>query len=195
MIVDPLPQASSRKQADDRRVDRDTLGTALRELVRATARLAAFCEHVEHNERSSIDDATAAGATLRDVAQDLARASGISLARAYEARIRGVEAASLLSEFPLEGANRLAEARTWRAVQAAQIVHDRLYHPDVFGLSKLDQIRHYTFHVMKLTGLLADAIDSGSWAEFESGRLSDIAIFGVKIATVCNERLEDSPIP
>jgi hypothetical protein len=89
----------------------------------------------------------------------------------------------------LGGAEALSGAYRWEDVQVAQIIHDRQFHPDVFGLSKIDQLRHYTFHVTKLAGLLADAADTDSWAGFRDERLADIAIFGVKLATVCNERL------
>ncbi|WP_420626806.1 hypothetical protein [Candidatus Poriferisodalis sp.] len=89
----------------------------------------------------------------------------------------------------LVGADALAEAHCWDEVQIAQVEHDRQFHPDVFGLSKVDQLRHYTFHVTKLAGLLVEAVDLGNWETFRDERLADIAVFGVKLATVCNERL------
>ena len=88
----------------------------------------------------------------------------------------------------------MTSAANWAEFQIAQVVHDRHFHPDVFGLSKIDQLRHYTLHVTKLAGLLIDAIDSHDWPSFSPHRLSDIAIFGVKIATTCNDRLPASPL-
>ncbi len=126
---------------------------------------------------------------------ELANASNLSLREAYAARIRRVEASSLLrytsgiQDSALAGADALDTARTWDEVQIAQLIHDRQFHPDVFGLSKVDQLRHYTFHVTKLAGLVVDAIDGASWSSFQDERLPDLAIFGVKLATVCNERL------
>ena len=165
------------------------------DLVRAAAACASFCEHAEHNEPASISHVIVAGQTMRRVAARLAAQSQLSLRQLYEDRIRGVEAGSLLagggdgSTALLTGAVALSTARHWDEVQAAQVVHDRHFHPDVFGLSKTDQLRHYTFHVTKLSGLLADAFEYGNWDEFRERRLADVAVFGVKLATVCNERL------
>ncbi|MCU0310998.1 MAG: hypothetical protein MUE36_08645 [Acidimicrobiales bacterium] len=137
---------------------------------------------------------------MRTMAASLASASGLSLRRAYAERLRQVETSSLLRfaderQSPvLAGVNALADAQNWDEVQVAQMMHDRQFHPDVFGLSKIDQLRHYTFHVTKLAGLFVDAIDTGTWSDFQSKRLPDIAIFGVKLSTVCNERLPSSPV-
>ena len=176
-------------------IRREDLERGLRVLSRAAAALAGFCEHVEHNEANSIDDAVRAAEHLRDLAADLSAQDGVSLHEAYAERIAAVEAASLLrharsdGEPDLAGAKKLAAAGTWEQIQLGQLVHDRQFHPDVFGLSKIDQIRHYTFHVTKLTGLLADAIENDDWEAFRNQRLADVAVFGVKIATVCNVQL------
>ena len=182
-------------------VDRAVLDRSLRGLTRAAADLASFCEHVEHNEKNSVDDALRAAACLREVAVELSSQSGMSLATAYAERIRAVEEGSLLRHTlpadcsaSLLGADMLATATTWDKVQIGQLVHDRQFHPDVFGLSKIDQVRHYTYHVTKLAGLLADAIDQGSWEAFRSERLADVAVFGVKLATVCNSELPSEPV-
>ena len=182
-------------------VDRMVLERNLRALTRAAASLAAFCEHVEHNEANDVNDAVRAGTQLREIARDLAREAGVALSERYTDRIRRVEESSILryAQLSLEstrlaGADAVEAASTWEELQRAQLLHDRQFHPDVFGLSKIDQIRHYTFHITKLAGLLADAIDSYGWPEFERDRLADLAIFGVKIATVCNSRLSEEPI-
>ena len=173
---------------------------ALRVLIKEAANLAAFCEHVEHNETTRIDVIAHASTQLRHTAQLLAHASQLSLKGLYASRLRAVEQASLLVAVPLvdvtnlAGADAANEATTWRHLQTAQLLHDRQFHPDVFGLSKLEQIRHYTFHITKLAGLLADAIDLNDWYTFEQTRLADLAIFGVKTATVCNFRLPETPI-
>jgi hypothetical protein len=181
--------------------DRARIEVGLRALVRAAADLASFCEHVEHNESHSVGDVARAAANLRRLAEELSLASGLKLSEAYRRRIRRVEESSLLrlavshGDAPcLVGAEAVDRAKTWDEIQIAQIQHDKVFHPDVFGLSKLDQVRHYTFHVTKLGGLLVDALDNDRWSDFADGRLADIAIFGVKLATVCNVRLPSSPI-
>ena len=176
------------------------LEESARGLIRVAAALAGFCEHVEHNEPTIHQMPIDAARRLRAIAVDLATTTEIDLARSYATRIAQVEATSLHSQVPgssipfLPGADAMTSAATWADFQVAQVVHDRQFHPDVFGLSKIDQLRHYTLHVTKLAGLLIDAIDSNDWPSFSPDRLSDLAIFGVKIATTCNERLPASPL-
>jgi hypothetical protein len=177
-----------------------TLEVHARDIVRVAAALASFCEHVEHNEPILSQLPNDAARRLRVIASKLAFEAQLELASVYLARIRSVEEASLYSgrigsnDVELSGADSMMSAHTWQDFQLGQIVHDRQFHPDVFGLSKIDQLRHYTFHVMKLAGLLVDAIDSNDWPSFGPKRLADIAIFGVKIATACNDRLPAEPL-
>lgn len=185
--------------SDDRSasgIDRATLEASQRALTKAAADLAEFCEHIEHIEPNWVDKAARAGDHLREIAAQLSAHSGLSLASAYAERIRSVEERSLMRHVSLfddatelPGAAALSDAKGWDEIQIGQIIHDRQFHPDVFGLSKIEQVRHYTFHVTKLAGLLVEAIESGDWASFRQERLADIAIFGVKIATVCNVQL------
>lgn len=171
-----------------------------RSLIRVAATLAAYCEHVEHNEPHRVVDAASAGDQLRRIAFSLAQAAGVSLLGSYRERIAEIEAASVHSVTAIDGiadmvgADALQHATTWRQVQVAQLVHDRRFHPDVFGLSKLDQLRHYTLHVTKLAGLLVDADDEESWPTFVKHRLPDLAVFGTKLATACNQVLGDEPV-
>jgi len=180
--------------------ERDALEHGARVLIRSAAACASFCEHVEHNEPTTTHEVVSAAGEMRQMAAQLAKGSGLSLCDAYAARIRGVEAVSLLRHTSgvqasaLAGADALDAAKNWDEVQVAQLVHDRQFHPDVFGLSKVDQLRHYTFHVTKLAGLLVDAIDAGTWRAFREERLADIAIFAVKLSTVCNERLPSTSV-
>jgi hypothetical protein len=178
----------------------DLLDDQLRSLIKVAAALAAYCEHVEHNEPHQVADAVAAGEQLRRIASTLAHSVGVSLLASYSARIAEIESASVHSATAisgiedLAGADALRHATTWRHVQAAQLIHDRRFHPDVFGLSKLDQLRHYTLHVTKLAGLLVDAGNENSWPSFVQCRLPDLAVFGVKLATACNHALPDEPV-
>lgn len=178
----------------------ELLADQQRSLIRVAAALAAYCEHVEHNEPHQVADAASAGGQLRRIASNLAHAAGVSLLGSYRARIEEIEAASVHSTTAIDGivdlagADALRHATTWRQVQVAQLIHDRRFHPDVFGLSKLDQLRHYTLHVTKLAGLLVDADDDASWSTFVQRRLPDLAVFGVKLATACNHVLIDEPV-
>jgi hypothetical protein len=178
----------------------ELLGEQQRALIRVAAALAAYCEHVEHNEPHHVVDVAAAGDQLRRIASTLAHAAGVSLLASYRTRIAQIEAASIHSATAIDGIADLAgvdalrQATTWRQVQVAQLIHDRRFHPDVFGLSKLDQLRHYTLHVTKLAGLLTDADDDATWSTFVQHRLPDLAVFGVKLATACNQVLVDKPV-
>ena len=187
-------------RTSDGQLEDSALECASRVLVRASAACASFCEHVEHNEPTTTHGVVEAAAEMRRVASSLAAASGQSLRSLYLERLRSVEASSIFrfTGVPggecLVGAEALARSDHWENAQVAQVIHDRQFHPDVFGLSKVDQLRHYTFHTVKLAGLLVDAIDRNEWPAFVRARLADVAIFGVKLATVCNEKLPPSPI-
>ena len=172
----------------------DEVQRAERTLILCAASCAGFCEHVEHIEPSNVRDVISAANDMRNLAAWLAAAEGLSLRESYANRIRGVEESSPhrfvdVGVEVLTGADALDRAATWEEIQIAQNLHDRQFHPDVFGLSKVEQVRHYTFHVTKLAGLLTKSIMEDTWAEFRDQRLPDIAIFGVKLATVCNELL------
>lgn len=117
---------------------------------------------------------------------------GVSLMDAYIARLETVE-----RRHPLLGAKHVILAvgdlgdLTLRDLQLLQLEHDRVFHPDVYGLSKAAQLHHYTLHIAKLTGYLAAASEDASlWADFESRRLPDLLLFGLKVSTVANEPLD-----
>ena len=170
----------------------------LRALVRASGWLADYCEHSEHCQASR-HGVSQVGQLLRQTAATIARERGASLRAVYASRIRQVEAGSLLrftglDQVELAGADILDQARTWRQLQVGQVAHDRQFHPDVFGLNHYEQLRHYAFHIAKLAWLFADAIDRQQLDGFCEQRLADIALFGVKLATVEGEELPDLPI-
>lgn len=180
--------------------DQALLERSLRTVARAAGALSAYCEHVEHLEPSTVIDVVRAGVCLRDAAVELARWRGISLAAAYTTRITAVEAkkrslsgvglGALTEHVP--GAAMLATAQTWRDIQTGQLQHDLQFHPDVYFNTKLYQVQHYTNHVGKLVGLLAEAIEYCDWDRFGDARLADVAIFGVKLATVCDVDLPET---
>lgn len=189
-----------KNRAEAGSVDQALLERCTRSVTRAAATFAGFCEHVEHNEPNAVGDVLVAARSLRTTACELAESAGLSLKSEYDARIEAVEKASAhrhvrgpLDE-DLSGALALRLSTTWQEVQISQSIHDRQFHPDVFGLSKIDQMRHYTLHVAKLAGFMVDAVEFDDWRSFAEGRLADLAIFGVKIATVCNEKLPDTAV-
>src|SRR4051794_6155369 len=194
MDIDSLPDVQYCLPHDD------VLKHQQHAVIRAAASLATYCEHVEHNEVHAVEDAARAGDSLRAIAVELAREARVSLLASYRARIEAVEVASMHSATAIDGivetpgADALRHATTWRQVQTAQLLHDRRFHPDVFGLSKLDQLRHYTLHVTKLAGLLVDATEHQTWQSFAHQRLPDLAVFGVKLATVFNRSLPDDDV-
>jgi hypothetical protein len=165
-------------------------------LIRTAGELARHCDRAEHNEQVDRSTLLRAGAALRSMAWRLAIATGIDLQQRYADRLDMVE-----SRHPLSGGNRSFDgggavriSKTLLDLQRAQLGHDAVYHPDVAGLPKYAQLRHFTLHLTKLTALLLDAIDGHQRDDFISERIADLLIFGIKLSTVANERLSDEVI-
>lgn len=160
-------------------------------LAAASASLAGYCDRAEHLEKTDPELIRDVGATLRSLAVKLAENNQIDLVGAYRSRLEGVEQRhplypagfAALDAIPSQGA-------TWRQLQGVQWEHDRHYHPDVLGLSRYEQLRHYAFHLAKLAGAAAKAAD-GDESDFLARRLPDLLLFGLKLATLTNERLPD----
>ncbi len=151
------------------------------------------CDHVEHNEAADPMDVRVAGQRLRAIAVRLARGSGRSITSLYGERLRAIEARNVLHRAGgFDGAALVSESASWRELQLLQIEHDRFYHPDVIGLTKADQLRHYALHLAKLAGAAADTARGFAPSEdFLSRRVPDMLLFGVKLATVTGEKLGD----
>ena len=171
--------------------------TDVRTMARAAGLLGAYCDHAEHAEATDPDAISAASSLLRGVASSLARRSGICLASAYRHRVETLEAAMATRVGRLDAAGTAAPcaaltgAATWLDAQTAQIAHDRWFHPDVCGMSRIDQVRHCTFHVAKLAGLIAVAADTGDFGEFRTKRLADVAVFAAKLSTLAGAEMPD----
>lgn len=159
--------------------------------------MANYCDHVEHNEPAERVWISGAAATLRDAASAIAAHEGENLRSRYAARLRQIEERNpLWSRGDLDGAALVGHASTWRDLQLAQVEHDRRYHPDVIGLSKMNQLRHYALHVSKLAGAVAElAAGRSDRADFCARRLPDLLLFGLKLSTVTGERLGDGALP
>lgn len=94
-----------------------------------------------------------------------------------------------------EGRVAVQQAHTWRDLQLVQIQHDRFFHPDVLGLHKLDQLRHYSLHLSKLAGAFARwAMNEEIDDEIAERPLPDMLLFGIKLSTVMGEKLPEEAL-
>jgi hypothetical protein len=103
-----------------------------------------------------------AGAERRSSALTLLRDHDMNPLDAYASRLAQIEIRHPLAGAGLFDADYVVrDVKSWRGLQQAQAHHDAVYHPDVTGLAKIDQLRHYTLHMAKLAWLLQDAADGG----------------------------------
>ena len=157
------------------------------------ASVANYCDHAEHNEHVEADWVVGAGAALERLALEFAAASDVDLLEAYAERLAAIEARNVLARpGGFEGRAAARAAKTWRDLQLVQAEHDRHYHPDVIGMARLDQLRHYAFHLAKIVGAFATPDDA---ADLLTRRLPDTLLFAIKLRTVMGQRLPDEPLP
>jgi hypothetical protein len=172
------------------------LHDALIQLSRSARDVCNYCDHVEHNEVADVQDVRRAGADLRTLAVRLAAETGNDLVSLYGRRLRHIEAKNVLSSSTsFDGCAAALTAKTWRELQLVQAEHDRVFHPDVVGTPKLDQLLHYALHLAKLAGAVAD-VDAGEVGvtDFVDRRLPDMVLFGIKLSTVTGETLSSDPV-
>jgi hypothetical protein len=164
-------------------------------LIRTAGELARHCDRAEHNEQVERTTLTHAGAQLRAMARRLAAEFQVRLQERYADRLDVVESRHPLSGGgTFDGGDAVRISKTMLELQRAQIRHDAVYHPDVAGMPKYAQLRHFTLHLTKLSMLLLDAIEGRDRDEFLTERLADLFIFGIKLSTVAGERLPDDVI-
>ena len=162
-------------------------------LAPVAAGVANFCDHVEHNEIADRAWVIDAGAYLRVLACDQAVAAGFSPIQLYAERLGDIEARNVLGHPGAYDGHRAAlEADTWRELQLVQAEHDRHYHPDVLGLAKDEQLRHYALHLTKIVGAFAEPRGQ---RELVHRRLPDALLFAIKLSTVMSVRLPDERLP
>lgn len=172
--------------------DRDAQKFALH-LAPLAAAVANFCDHVEHNEVADRGWVLDAAAQLRALTSSLCVQEGVSLIDIYAERLGGIEARNVLAApGAFDGHSATLEARTWRDLQLVQGNHDRHYHPDVIGLAKIEQLRHYALHLSKIVGAFAEP---AARDDLLHRRLPDTVLFAVKLSTVMGLRLSDEPLP
>lgn len=162
-------------------------------LVRAAGILATYCDRAEHSEVADRQSVTAVALSLRGLAVATSHETGFDLHALYAERISEIERRHpAFADDMFDGASTVRIAKTWAQLQSVQYRHDLAYHPDVIGLAKWEQLRHYTLHVSKLAMLSLNASETeAEWNEFLARRLPDVVIFGIKLSTVCGERLSD----
>ncbi len=165
-------------------------------LAKATGQVANYCDHADHNEALDASWVLGAAEAVRNVAQRIAAGEGIDLVEAYADRLDEIEARNVQGPFDsFDGPAEARHALSWRELQRVQAEHDRLYHPDVVGLHKSDQLQHYTLHLAKLVGALAEQPSSGDrHVDFVTHRLPDMLLFGIKLSTVMGQKLPDTRI-
>lgn len=173
----------------------DVVSAALRLAVLA-GDVANYCDHVEHNEAADLGSVREAGRTLRELAIELAALDTVPAVERYARRLAVIEGRNVLDHADaFDGAAAARNASTWRELQLVQTTHDRVFHPDVLGLAKLDQLRHYALHISKLAAALARVVQRTlTLEEFVEDRLPDILLFGIKLATVTGERLPSARV-
>lgn len=162
--------------------------------------VANYCDHAEHVEASEEDRKSVieAAVSLRGLAITIVKHESQDLQALYADRIEEVENRhpTVIPEEPkeIDGKKLILEAKTWRDLQRAQVAHNRFYNPDVLGLSRNNQLRHYALHLAKLGKSLAEqAQGTASKEDFIRTRLPDMVIFSILISVSMNEALPEQP--
>jgi hypothetical protein len=173
--------------------DRNSFHVLALSLAPQAAAVANYCDHVDHNEPADVSRVTAASDELRRSALSFAFAAGLDLFELYAERLAMIEDRNVLKgPKAFDGHAAALGATTWRDLQIVQAEHDRFYHPDVVGLAKIDQLRHYVLHLAKIVGAFAEADDADALL---GHRLPDTLLFAIKLQTVIGERLSDDALP
>jgi hypothetical protein len=164
-------------------------------LVRAGGMVGKYCDRAEHAE-GPVAVFVEVGELLRAQAVRMAAELRLDLRDLYAVRLHHVEVrnpAYAPDEF--DGAAAARAAVTWRDWQLAQLRHDRIYHPEVSGLSKYDQVRHFAFHLQYLTWLADEACASPALRNaYVADRVPDVLLFGLKFATIAGQHLQPEMI-
>lgn len=165
-------------------------------IAKATGQVANYCDHADHNEPVDASWVLGAAESVRNVALRIGAREGIDIVEAYANRLDEIEARNVQGPFTaFDGPAEARQARSWRDLQRVHAEHDQLYHPDVVGLHKSDQLQHYVLHLAKLVGALAEQPSSGDrHVDFVTRRLPDMLIFGIKLSTVMGQKLPDTQI-
>jgi hypothetical protein len=168
----------------------------MRDLAIAAGDVANYCDHADHNEVVEAAWVLGAAETLRVVASRIAAREGVDLLALYVDRLAAIEARNVGGgSGGFDGAAAALASSTWRELQLVQLEHDRVYHPDVLGLHKSEQLRHYSLHLAKLVAALArEPSEREEHADFIARRLPDMLLFGIKLTTVMGKKLPETSV-
>jgi hypothetical protein len=168
----------------------------LRDAARAAGQVANYCDRGDHNEAVEASWVVGAGDTFRMLAVRIAIRESVNIQDAYADRLGAIEARNVVSAAGgFDGGEAARAAVTWQDLQVVQLRHDREYHPDVIGLHKSEQLRHYAFHLSKLVAAIAEEPSAREQhADFLARRLPDMLLFGLKLATVMNHKLPETAL-
>jgi hypothetical protein len=162
-------------------------------VARCAGDVSNFCDHAVHNEFTDRKWVLDSARALRTLACEIAAELDEDLLALYAARLSAVERRNpLWADDAPDGAELASRAGTWRELQLAQAAHDRHYHPDVIGNSKLEQLNHYALHLGKLVGACAElARAEDALEDFQARRLPDLLLFGIKLSTALGQALPE----
>jgi hypothetical protein len=165
-------------------------------LAQAAGAVSTFCDRLEHGESADRETISQAARLLRESASEYARGARLDLIDLYATRLGRSERNHVLGRSSsFDGETAVRTAASMCDLQQAQVAHDREFRPDVFGLSRYEQLRHCALHLAKLAGSAADMYQDPSRQEdFDRRRLPDVLLFGLKLATLADERLSDEPL-
>lgn len=165
-------------------------------LSQIAGEVANYCDHIEHCETADIEVVRQAGAVLREIGTQIAKAAGRDPVELYAGRLGMIEQRNVLwHSGSYDGVAAALAARSWRALQLVQVEHDRVYHPDIIGSPKTQQLHHFALHLAKLAGSSAAvACGVSDHEDWLTRRVPDMLLFGVKLATVSGQKLDDAPM-
>lgn len=165
-------------------------------LAICAAAVANFTDHAEHNEPVDPRWVLDAADEMLGIASEIAVEEGQHLLELYASRLGAIERRSALAVGGFSGESEARAATTWRQLQLVQTDHDRLFHPDVVGLMKSQQLQHYALHLTKIAGAVARRCTHESVSEeIIRRRLPDMLLFALKLHTVMNSKLADAVLP
>lgn len=178
-------------------IDQELLTDTVIALALVAGDVANHCDHVEHCEAADIAVVREAAAELRETGLRLGQAAGRDALELYAGRLGMIEQRNVLCHpGSYDGASAALGATTWRELQLVQIQHDRVYHPDIVGLPKGEQLRHFALHIAKLAGASAAVMrGTATQSDWLTRRVADMLLFGIKLATVSGQKLTDERLP
>lgn len=143
--------------------------SVVRRAATAAALISNYCDHIEHVEEADRRWVLTAAEEFRTIACVLAISGELRLHDDWNQKI---------SRDPI--------TRTMRCMQIAQAEYDREHHPDVFGRSRYEQLRHHAIKATVLLGRLCDSAVTDRELAIEFWSL------GLRVSTVMHQKLEET---